>query len=1334
MLAVLGFAWLASPSLAAAAPTGAWLPRQIAERTPKALRSTPTEKAAPDTVMMGTLGRSGRWANAFTSDDDARDSVERGQVDFDEAESDGGTDRPATPAPSIYGIGQPLPSSVVAHEPSTTPDPTAPTQWGSVFGTPRPRLSAGVQPTAYGPAMGWPSYGAATAVFAPSIDGSAGGELETDDAAPVATTSADGSASLAPINSALLGRRGVPPFWIERDYETHRTRAIGLPPLFIHREPKPGNPERFFHADLALTFGWYSKTKQRRNWLNPLGLFYGYYSERKTVWGAAPLLMGYRRVGEQFNFGQFPLVWWWGSKFVKNVLVVPFHYQQRAPESFRAVSGIVAWYGNSNLQDADLTNDRRYLVVAPVFLRLQRGLRRYDISPLYFGGADKLRGLRHMTVLPLFHWQSREFGNRSELWTLPWIRRVDQARQRESWAVPVALTFRAKNRDRDLLSATPLFWRSRNHLKGSDLWLVGPFGRYQDPRQRNTVLAPLWWQFHDRQTKQTTAVLFPLALGRRGPNSLRVYTLLGGGGRTAKGWTMAIPPLLTFAGKTDRGVRYQGVGGLAWHIRQPDADDGTRGRDDWVMGPLGYVSRDAQGGRFGLVPALSFFKWGGTKRYQVVTPLLWHVRDTDPANPRRTVVAGPLYHHVTGPEGQRQFDGGIAPVLFYGSGARYRYGVVPWLLTGHVTDVREQRALTISPLFVRSRSPDHRTIGIAGLAWDVKRGSDERHSVLFPLYYRRRIGDRGLTLTPLGGRLTRGDDVTTVWGPYVRRRRGELDTKGILPLAFFDRRPVPGGEARHAVVAPLYIRRRTPTDDLDMWTPLVWRSEVRGDKPRRGLAIAPFYFRQRQPDGVDVDAGLGFFWSRDRTRHTHTLIAGPAFHRLSREKLNAGVVPLYWWMDAKDKRRLIALPLTIHIEDKTKDSHTTLAIPLWFDRKLANGRRTWGAFPFVFGGRRLHAFTRFSVAPPGYIDVFRLRRNARFTGFVPLLFRYKKCGYRAEDDPRCQYTLWGSAPLFLYGRDGLGRKTHGSLVYYWDRRPEGWRLYTPLFGVTNEPGKTLGWYAGPVGMRTTNTWKRTFAFPVYYRKAHRLEDRSLTLAVPPMFISRRRKDQSFWEAGLLVWQFRRPHRVATAVVPPIFFHSHAWAERRLTWLAPIFLRDNHWAKDEAWTAIGPALYVQRRRGEDLDFVQFPLVWHIERGKKEGTFGAFVWWDITNKKSQTFQMVPGAFFRWRTPERDTKVIGPGLGWWTKGRGATEGDLHWRALFGLFGGGRAGGQRYISLFGRAIPRGPVAVKVDGKAKGSTSRRDRRRMRRASRKARRQAAKRRNRAGLTAKRPRG
>ena len=419
-------------------------------------------------------------------------------------------------------------------------------------------------------------------------------------------------------------------------------------------------------------------------------------------------------------------------------------------------------------------------------------------------------------------------------------------------------------------------------------------------------------------------------------------------------------------------------------------------------------------------------------------------------------------------------------------------------------------------------------------------------------------------------------------------------------------------------------------------------------------------------------------------RQTLTLIAGPFFHRLSRKSLNTGVLPLAWWMDSDTDRRLISLPTIVHIAKKQSGEHTTVAAPFWFDRQRANGKRTWGVFPFVFGGKRLHNFTRFSIAPPGFVDVFRVQKNSRFTGFAPLLFRHRKCGFLTEDDPKCTYTLWGSVPLFLYGKDGKGRLTHGSLLYVYDRDAQGSKLYTPLFGLNNRPGKLLSWYGGPVAMRTTNTHRRLMIFPLYFRRAHRLEDRNLTLVLPPLFIGRHREDRRFFQAGLVVWQVRQQHKVATAVLPPLFFHSHAFAQRRLTWIAPLFLRDDNWGKDETWTALGP-LYVQHRKGKNLDFVQFPLVWHIERGDNRGTFGAFAWWDI-RRKGKTVQLVPGAYLRLAGPRVDTKVIGPGLGWWTRGRGATQGDFHWRAVLGLVGAGVEAGRRYVSIFGGRIDRGP------------------------------------------------
>jgi hypothetical protein len=1082
----------------------------------------------------------------------------------------------------------------------------------------------------------------------------------------------------AVVEPKLLRKRGVPPFWIDREYDTHRTRAIALPPLFVHRTPTADHPEKLLHADLSLTFGWYAKKAKKRRWISPAALYFGSFSDHKTVWGAVPLLMGYKRVGEQFRFGQFPLFWWWGNKHVKNFFVLPLHYQQKSPDGFRGVSALLFWYGHKNLDDADVLNDRRHFVAAPVFWRFGRGLKQFDMSLLHTAGYNKLKGIRHQTVVPLYHWESLEFGNRKELWTALWVRRTDRARRRSAWAVPPLLTFSSRDPDRSLLSVTPLFWRGRNHLKGSVSTVVGPVGVYRDPLQSNNFVAPLWWQFTDRRHDTTLSMLLPLAIAHRNPQRTAVWTPLASGMRSkGGGWGFGIHPVLTFAGRRDNGASYQGILGAFWHVRDPTAYGG-RGSDHLVLGPLAFRSRRGDRVDFGVPPLLTFAGKRGTKRYQVITPLFWHARDRDPDDPRHTVVFAPLYIHrnATG------LHGGLPPLIFAGSDAHRRYAVFPPLLSAHVTNEDTGTRQTFTPLFVHSSGNDHRTVGVLALFWDVDRIS-ERHTMLFPAFYRRRMGDRIQYITPLGGGLRHGARRVGVVGPIYWTRDRDRSGRGVLPLFFHDSRQVEGKRAQHTALVPLYLRRRTAGDDLDMWTPLVWRSHVRGDKPRRGLAVAPFYFRQRQPGGVDVDAGLGFFWSRDRRRHTHTIIAGPAFHRLSRKQIHTGVAPLYWWMDSEDKRRLIALPAVVHMENKAVGSHTTVAMPLWFDRLQANGRRTWAAFPFVFGGKRQYNFTRFSLVPPGYVDRFRLGRNYRFTGFVPLWFRYQKCGFKADDDPACAYELHGSFPLFLAGRDGRGRRTHGALgLYYFDRKPDGWRFYTLPFGLRHEPKKTLAWYFFPLYVKTTQTHNRVFLLPLYFRKAHRLEDESTTVIAPPLYIGQHKRDQRWFEAGLLVWQFRQQHKVSTAIVPPVFFHGHAYAERRLMWVLPLFLRDNHMARDTAWTTIFPALYVQRRKGENLDLVQFPLVWHIERGENQGTFGAFVWWDI-RRKGKTTQLVPGLFARHATPSRDTKVIGPGLAWWIRGQGKDEGDLHWRALFGIFGGGREKDVRYVALFGAKIP---------------------------------------------------
>lgn len=1079
--------------------------------------------------------------------------------------------------------------------------------------------------------------------------------------------------------SKFVRGRSVPPFWFDRTYTTHRTRAMALPPLFFHRTPTAARPDKFFHFDLSLTTGWYSQKASKRRFISPAILFFGSFSERTSAWGSVALLMGYKRVGEQFTFGQFPLVWRWGNKQVKNLVVVPFHYHQKTPDSLRGISAILFWYGHKNTTDKDPLNDLRYFIGAPIFYRVTRGPLTVNVgAPLYVGGANQARGLKWHHVFPFVHWQSSEFGNRKDLWTLLWVQRSDKARSRRTWAIPPLLTFSRQTPTHRLFSATPLVWRAENRDKGSVAWSVFPWVSHRDPDQRNRVLFPLFWQFGDLRRKVTSSVFVPLAYARKSPDETRVWTLLGGGSRGKDGRLgFGITPLLTFVRNDPQGRSFQVVTPLFIHSHDRTAYAG-KGSRQVVLGPLGFYSRRGERKDIGVIPALSFFGREGTKSYQVVTPLFWHRRESDPARFADTTVLGPLFVH----RNRTGFHAGLPPVAVFGRDEHWRYGIVPPLLTGHVTDVKAQRSLTISPVFARSTAPGARTLGVLNLFWDVKRPQGERHTALFPLFYHRQKDGRALTLTPLGGGVRTPEQVTWSAGLVAYGYRGVKDRTragfGLVPLVFYDRRPVQGGVASNLVVAPLFARHRAPSEDLDMFTPLVWRTAFRGEKPRKNLAIIPFYFRQRQPDGIDVDAGIvpPFFYSRDPVRRTHTLIAGPFFHRLTRTSLNTGVVPLYWWMDSVEKRRLISLPLIVHIADKGKREHTTIAVPLWFDRRRANGRRSWVALPFVVGVKGQHNFTRFSLLPPLFFDIFRLGRNTRFTGLVPLLFRYQKCGFRAEDDDKCRFTMWGSAPLFLYGRDGKGRVAHGALMlYYFDRDPGGRRFLTLLGGANVRPGERLTWYALNVGHTTTRKFKTTVVFPLFFRKAYRTEDRSTTVALPPLFIERRRQDYRWWEAGLLLWHFRRPHKVTTAVVPPIFYTSHSYAERRLTWLLPLFARDRNWAKDSAFTGVFPALFFQRRRGADNDFVQFPLVWHFERDGK-----------VTD-------VVPALYTHRKAKGRDLHVLGPGLGFWWRTEkpieAGTRKGLHWRALFGIIGGGNDGVTRYFSLFGGKIPLKPKPV---------------------------------------------
>jgi hypothetical protein len=250
-------------------------------------------------------------------------------------------------------------------------------------------------------------------------------------------------------------------------------------------------------------------------------------------------------------------------------------------------------------------------------------------------------------------------------------------------------------------------------------------------------------------------------------------------------------------------------------------------------------------------------------------------------------------------------------------------------------------------------------------------------------------------------------------------------------------------------------------------------------------------------------------------------------------------------------------------------------------------------------------------------------------------------------------------------------------------------VLTLLGGGGSYPKRRAFWYAGPIFRDVTKHWATTAVFPVFFHKQHRRASaqRSTTVVLPPLFIGKRNGDKRWWEGGALVWQFRSPVQVTTAVVPPIFLHQHAYRERRLTWLLPIFAHDDRMGVGKRFTSVLPLLAfdsedrVERRRR----FVQFPLVWHFAR-RDRTTIGALAWFDI-RREGRTTQVVPAALVRRVDAKGTLGIVGPALAWWSKSPEGMPRETAVRVLFGLFGGGEKEGRRYAVIFGAKIDRGPA-----------------------------------------------
>lgn len=1066
-----------------------------------------------------------------------------------------------------------------------------------------------------------------------------------------------------PAARPVIKGRSIPPFWFDRQSPTHRTRALALPPLFIHKTPADPNARGpFFHADLSLTFGWYQAKKDRRRYLNPLALFLGSFGKDSASWATLPLLMGYKRYGHHFNFIQFPLIWYWGDKNNKTALALPFFYRQVTPQQKINAILFLAWFGQSGIGDRDRSNDLRFAVAPPFWFKWDNFHRRLRIAPFYLSVDNHAKASRHKTLFPLFHWNQSEQGNRENLWTPLWIRRKDHARALNTWAIPPLLLFKHQSRHRRLRAFTPLVWSFADERRQRRGLILGPAGYVSSPAQSHRWLAPIFWQSHDKRADLRAGFLFPLAYWRRGglqQKSLTLHSPLLSISRSATHRGMGVWPLLSWVGRAPDRRDQVVLGGLWWLRKRTRADikQKTMG-----MGPLWIAQRKGEDKSLWLPPLLSAFRYSPTRRLTLLSPLAWHhAKRTGPDQAwQNSYMVGPVFGSF-GPK-RRGFN--LFPLVFHQRHAKGGYTVIPPLLGGY--RVQGDTRTLIHPLAVWQKSPTRRTLGLGGIFWDIQ-GPQSRKTTLFPLFYREQSPKRSLLATPIGAAWSTEHGRRFLFGPVFGERKqkagGQSHTTGLFPLWARHRGP----KAKVDLIAPLWLSAKTPERELQLITPLIWHTRTFGKLPKRGFALAPLYFRQRQAQGVNIDAFPGFYWSRNGYRKTHTLIAGPFFHRLSRTALHTGIFPLTWWRDSQHQRRLIALPLVFHTQNKRLRTHTTIALPFWFDRQRAPHVRTWLAFPLMIGREYPHSFTRVGLGALGAIDVFSLRKNRRFTGWLPFAFRHQRCGFRADDPPNCRYTVYGSFPLFLYGTNHRDRFAHGvSLLYYYERNKARRKFLTLVGGVDHEPQKRLTWYAGPIYRHVTPTRKAFGIAGLFMRHGSRVEDKSLTMVLPPLFISRRNKDRRWFEAALLAWQFRSQHKVTTVVLPPIFGHHHAYAERKLSWLAPLYVDDHQIGKQKRLTVIPPALYVRRRKPGRKTTVQFPL-----------------WWDFERQEKRT-RVIPGLFFRKDDPIQQTTVLGPGLAWWTveedlDPNDGIAADRRWRVLLGLFGGGREEGRRFWSILG-------------------------------------------------------
>lgn len=481
--------------------------------------------------------------------------------------------------------------------------------------------------------------------------------------------------------------------------------------------------------------------------------------------------------------------------------------------------------------------------------------------------------------------------------------------------------------------------------------------------------------------------------------------------------------------------------------------------------------------------------------------------------------------------------------------------------------------------------------------------------------------------------------------------------------------------ARTDLLFPLVLVHRSPNYNLTAQIPFFWRAT---HDDETDTLVPPFYLRLRSPTRkLDVFFPLGGYAQTETAR---TLVVGPIWHRREQSgNVSLGLPPLFvaghhgadghddWWL---------ATPLFYAERDRVNKSETLVAGPL-FGKRDQHGY-TAGLFPLVAAWRRDDVSR---VISPIFYRYEDRARDADLNVLGPAYWGHEK-----------DKQLFGLAPLVFGKTSDDGFAATVLPLFYASKRPDGSTLATPLGGYsTYSSGKRLA--IGPFYLRRDYDYSSTAVFPFYYRMRNLHSSSRIDLAAPLYFDGRDEEGHELQAFTPLIWRY---HSVeSTAIVGlPLFFDVQRFGEGRTTGLLPFAIRQTDMVAHTDSVVLPPLLsWGRRNKDGHIDYVGFPVVWHLGHDEHRTTIVAPLVWDFQRGDSRTFVAAP-LFSYWKREDGERALalnlyVRKGAGreagsWYVNFFPLTDfgrphaGDVEWNFLEGLVGYARQGPTRQLHLF--------------------------------------------------------